>query len=708
MPRVVNLRVDRSRREYAGNARCEVFIDPEVLGAHGLAAGAFVRLSTFWGKTILGRVGEPIAEDAGTGIIRLDRLQRQALKSRLLEEVEVHFLERLPPVAKIRLQAGVDLTSAGSHHIEDHLREFLLNHAVTASEGMLLHAHFHHSAAGALYRVNKVEPEAGIITPDTKVILDPNPAGFADGIGLDATFEDVGGLGPELELVRELVQLPLQLPLAYRHLGVRPPRGIIFYGPPGTGKTHLARALANEIDAQFYYINGPDIVGTMYGETEQNLRDIFGEASHHAPAIILIDELDALAPKRGGSGAHSDVRMVTQLLSLMDGLSRVDGVVVIGTTNRLETLDIALRRPGRFDRELYFGPPSVAGREEILRIHTREMPLSHDATEYIPELAAKLHGFVGADIQELCREAALSALRRSVPERLERLQSVIHKVPHISIRKEDFVAATRQVRPSAMREAIVQTPQFSWADCAGLEAVKGELERLVRLPLEQPERARELGFDGILLSGPPGTGKTLLAHGVAEACGVNFLAVRCPELFSKWLGDSEEAVRHVFRVARQLAPVIAFFDQLDALAAVRSEDGGLRTNQRMVSQLLLELDAISGFDRQVVVLAATNRIDLLDPAVMTPGRLGTILHVALPSSSDREAIAMVHLRGVETPPGMTLEIARRTEGGSGADVRRICQAVKRSAFFRGRPDRIEWEDLEGCSTAPVSLAMDYR
>jgi len=677
------LTVERSSREYAANSASWAVLDPAVMEGHGLKVGDLVRVATFW-REIWVRIDFPEAADRGTGLIRLDRLQRQTLKARLHERVEVNREEE-KSATRVRLQPAVSLGAASSHHLEEHLKEELEHNRTPLSKGMILFLHFHHSVAGTLFKVLDIEGGPGVVTAETDVILDDAPDSFTDELGLDITFEDLGGLDREIRLVKELLQLPLQFPGIYRQVGIQPPRGVIFYGPPGTGKTRLAKAMTSEVNAQFYYINGPEIIGSTYGESEGNLRKIFGEATHHAPSVIFIDELDVLAPKRGETGSHSDTRIVTQLLSLMDGINKVDGVVVVGTTNRINALDVALRRPGRFDRELYIGPPNEAGRLQILVIHTREMPLGREAEAYLPVLASQSHGFVGADLMELCREAGLNALRRQVQDLTSGRKLAQLDVNKILVEREDFIRARNQCRPSASREALVVVADQGFDMVGGLARAKEQLIELVVNPLLsggncQPED--NLLNDGIVLSGPSGTGKSLLARAVAKESGVDFISISGPELFTKWLGESEEAVRHVFQLARQLAPCIVFFDQLDALAPVRGLDSGSRTTERVVNQLLSELDNLGNKGR-IVTLAATNRLDLVDPALLQPGRFGTNISFRLPDEGERAQIMEIFLRTRDLTEslgeGLRQELARRTEGLTGAELRSLVECLRRES-----------------------------
>lgn len=683
----IMLSVDRLKSELTNVAsKSLAHIDPAVMEAHGLQAGAVIKISTdFTRYPIPARIGESYEEDRGSGVIRLDRFLRTALKAKINQEVEIQLVASVPELESVTLMPPIDVSTA--HHLNDHLQDSFMANRTPLGRGSVVYATFHDSVAGTTYKVTKVQPDIGEVSAKTKIFVEVPSAG---GIKADEeiSFEDVGGMQKEITLVRELVQLPLQFPQVYRQLGILPPRGILFYGPPGSGKTYLARAIANEVRAGFYYINGPDVVGTMYGETEANLRKIFAEAAHHAPSIVLIDELDAIAPHREKSGAQSDVRMVTQLLSLLDGLMKVDGVVVIGTTNRVDAIEVALRRPGRFDREIFIGPPSAAGRLEILHIHSREMPLSEEASRYLPHVAEVSHGFVGADLMELCREAGLNSLRRSSSGLLDHLAAFRFQESMLQVNARDFDAALGKIRPSAIREAFATIPNVSWDDVGGLTEIKEQLQNIVQRPLKEPEIFRAAGVSpptGILLYGPPGTGKTLVAKALAKACGVNFLAMDGPEVFTKWLGESEEAIRHIFRVARQLSPSIIFFDQLDALAPLRGTDSGSRTTERVVNQLLAELDGMDTAQGNVIVIAATNRIDLVDPSVLRPGRLGTHFCLPLPNQEDRLEILEKEMRGLGFrlhSDHLLVNLARQTAGCSGADIHALCVEARMNALKR--------------------------
>jgi len=487
------------------------------------------------------------------------------------------------------------------------------------------------------------------------------------------TYEDIGGMGKELSRVREMIELPLKYPAVFQHLGIEPPKGVLLCGPPGTGKTLIARAVANEANAYFLPVNGPEIIHKYYGESEAKLREIFEKAAQKGNSIIFLDEIDAIAPKRVEVTGEVEKRVVAQLLSLMDGLASRGQVIVIGATNIPDSLDPALRRPGRFDREITIGVPDQKGRLEILQIHTRGMPLEEDVDlERVAELTA---GFVGADLLALCREAAMNRLRTILPHLYpdpEGLSPELLALLRVSM--QDFLQALEEVEPSATREFLVEVPSTGWEDVGGLDEIKQHLRETIEWPLKYAElfeQVRAQAPRGILLYGPPGTGKTLLARAVANEANANFISIKGPALLSKWVGESERAVREVFRKARQAAPCVVFFDEIDALVAPRGA-GGEAAAERVLSQLLTEMDGIEEL-RRVVVLGATNRLDMIDPALLRPGRFDLQLRLELPDRTSRRQILAVHTRKMPVAEDVDLDgLAAETEGFSGADIRYLC------------------------------------
>ncbi|BCU70478.1 CDC48 family AAA ATPase [Stygiolobus caldivivus] len=529
------------------------------------------------------------------------------------------------------------------------------------------------------FSVIQVRPQGVVIVSDeTSITISEKP--FEQAKYPRVTYEDIGGMKHIIQKIRELVELPLRHPELFKRLGIEPPKGILLYGPPGVGKTLLAKAVANETEAYFTSINGPEIMSKFYGESEQRLREIFEDAKKHAPAIIFIDEIDAIAPKRDEVIGEVERRVVAQLLTLMDGLENRGNVIVIAATNRPNAVDPALRRPGRFDRELEIPLPDKQGRLEILQIHTRSMPLSKDVD--LQKLADMTHGYTGADLSALVREAAMNALRRY----LQMIDLSQDKIPpeileKMEVNMDDFLKAFKDIVPSGLREIYVEVPEVHWDDIGGLEDVKEELREVVEYPLKYREAYETVGIEppkGILLFGPPGTGKTMLAKAVATESGANFIAVRGPEVLSKWVGESEKAIREIFRKARQAAPTVIFFDEIDAIAPMRglSVDSGV--TERIVNQLLAEMDGIEKLEN-VVVIAATNRPDILDPALLRPGRFDRLIYVPPPDKRARLEILKVHTKNVPMAEDVTLEeIAEKTEGYTGADL----SALVREATLR--------------------------
>jgi len=532
--------------------------------------------------------------------------------------------------------------------------------------------------------VAQVRPraEAVVITSLTKVEVSEKTADVVRKAPR-ISYEDIGGLGDQIQRVREMMELPLRYPQLFEKLGVEPPKGILLHGPPGTGKTLIAKAVANETDAHFITLNGPEIMSKYYGESEARLREIFEEANKHAPSIIFIDELDAIAPKREEVTGEVERRIVAQLLGLMDGLQARGQVVVIGATNRPSALDPALRRPGRFDREIEIGIPDRNGRLETLQIHTRGMPLTKDVK--LEKIADVTHGFVGADLQALCKEGAMRALRKVLPEIDLESEAIPPKViEELKVSMNDLVDALKDVEPSAMREVLIESPNVKWSDIGDLEDVKQQLMESIEWPIKYPEvfeYAKTKPPKGILLYGPPGTGKTLLAKAIASESEANFLSIKGPELLSKWVGESEKGVRETFRKAKQAAPSIIFFDEIDAITPQRGGGfGDSHVTERVISQILTELDGLEEL-RNVVVLAATNRPDIIDPALLRPGRFDRLIGISPPNKEARKEIFKIHLDGKPLKSDVKLEtLAEKTESYVGADIEAICREASMLAI----------------------------
>lgn len=515
----------------------------------------------------------------------------------------------------------------------------------------------------------------------------------------EINYEDIGGLDQEIDQIREMVELPMKHPEVFEHVGIGAPKGVLLTGPPGTGKTLLAKAVAAETESNFYSINGPEIMSKYYGESEKQLRSVFEKADKDSPSIIFIDELDSIAPKRSETTGEVERRVVAQLLTLMDGLKSRGQVVVIAATNRDDALDSALRRPGRFDREIAINPPQTQARKEILQIHTRGMPLD-DSVDF-DKLADTTMGYTGADLEVLCKEAALNSLKVYMPD----LKHYDQKVPSnvlekIKIKMDDFVSAFRKVEPSAMREVLIRKPDIKYSDIGGLDEIKGKMQEIIEWPLKSGEMFKKTGITpprGIILSGPPGTGKTLLAKAVANEAEANFISVKGPELISKWVGESEKHVREIFKKARQVAPSIIFFDEFDSIASTRTDSSSSSSEERVVNQLLTEIDGIEELSG-VTVIAATNRVDLVDPALLRPGRFDEIIELDLPDTETRRKIVEVHTKNMPLENVDLDKVVSSTESLSGADIASICKnagmnAIRR-AFSQGNNEvKVKDEDF---------------
>lgn len=656
----IRLRVKRAIPKDVG--RGIIRMDPEDMGAISCKIGDIVGISGQ--EDSVARVLPTYINDRGKGLVFLDGLLRE----------NAHIgLEDYLTVYKVTAQMAVAVTltalspGRGGYDVQ-YLGQFLEGLALV--EGDRLRADFI-GATGRDFRVVSAQPKGPVILQSqTRINLQDAPSA-ASAPRIRVSYEDIGGLSKQIGRIREMIELPLKYPQVFERLGVEPPKGVLLFGAPGCGKTLVARAVASETQAHFVKINGPEIIHKFYGESEARLRSIFEDAARKAPTIIFIDEIDAIAPKRAEVLGEVEKRVVAQLLSLMDGLQTRGQVIVIGATNIPDSLDPALRRPGRFDRELMFPAPDKDGRLEILQIHTRAMPLAPDVE--LTHLASITHGFVGADLAAVCREAAMNAVRDLIPH----ISWETNEVPYdllmaLEVQMAHFNASLREIEPSALRDIIIEVPEVGWTDVGGLESIKQVLIESVNWPLRYADLFAEAKVTpprGILLTGPPGTGKTLLARALAKESEANFLSIKGPQLFSKWVGESEKGIRELFRKARQSAPAIVFLDEIDAMAARRGAGGGdSGVAERVISQLLTEMDGIQEMEG-VIVVAATNRPDLIDAAIMRPGRFDFHLELPAPDEAARLEILKIHTKGRPLESDVVLEsLASELEGSVGADI----------------------------------------
>jgi len=653
-------------------------LDPHTLMVLQLIPGDIIEIEGK--KRTSAKVWRADRNDWEQNIIRIDGFIRQNAAVGIGDMVRIKKAE-IKPAEKVVLAPPEGTSIQFGGDAEDMVKRQIMKRPISKGDIIPVMSTMAHPFLGRVVTGQAIplvaieaEPEGIIlITDKTDIKLRDKPV-VLDVTGTGITYEDIGGLTDEIQRLREMIELPMKHPEVFERLGIEPPKGVLMYGPPGTGKTLIAKAVANESGANFFSIAGPEIMSKYYGESEQRLREIFEQANEGAPSIIFIDELDSIAPKREEVTGEVERRVVAQLLTMMDGLEERGQVVVIGATNRIDAIDPALRRPGRFDREIEIGVPDRLERIEILQIHTRGMPLSGDVRlEYISD---RTHGFVGADISALAKEAAMKALRRYLPQ-IKLDEAVPHEtLESMHVTGDDFEMALKEVEPSAMREVMIEIPKVTWDDVGGLDEAKQEIQEAVEWPLLYPAKFEKMNIRpprGILLYGPPGTGKTLLAKAVANESTANFISVRGPQLLSKWVGESEKAIREVFKKARQVAPSIIFLDELDAIAPIRGTEFGSKTSERVINQLLTELDGIESL-KNVVVIAATNRPEIIDPALIRSGRFDRLVFIGPPGRAERIGIFRIHLKNIPLTDDVNIEeLADLTENYVGSDIESLCR-----------------------------------
>jgi transitional endoplasmic reticulum ATPase len=658
--------------EHRDIGRFIVRIDAVSMEKLGVRTGDIIQIK---GKRATAAIAWPAYQgDKGREIIRMDgRIRRNAGVS-LSEKVTVSRANEEPARSVILAPTSVPIRP--EPRFEEFVKRKLLNCPVTPQDTVFIPI----LGRAIPFKVTSIKPAGTVVVQHSTILtIAEKPTGDIIGTSM-VTYEEIGGLSDEIQRIREMVELPMKHPELFKRLGIDPPRGLILHGPPGTGKTLLAKAVASESEANFIHINGPEIMSKFYGESEQKLRKIFEDAEENAPSIIFIDEIDAIAPKREDVQGEVERRVVAQLLATMDGLKSRGQVVVIAATNRVNAIDPALRRPGRFDREIEIGVPDKTGRLEVLHIHSRGMPLTEegDLRVDLAALASRTHGFVGADLHALCREAAMKALRRYLPKiNLDEEEIPQDVLEQLEVTNDDFLGALREIQPTAVREVFIEIPNVRWSDIGGLQEVKDTLIEVVEWPLKRPETFTRLGISppkGVLIYGPPGAGKTLLARAVATESEANFISVKGPELLSKWVGESEKAVREIFRKARTAAPAIIFFDEIDAIAPTRGRSAGdSHVTERVISQLLTEMDGLESM-KDVIVLAATNRPELIDRALLRTGRFDRFVYVPAPDKSSRHKIFEIYTKNMPLDEDVVIEkLVEMTEYFVGGDVEALCR-----------------------------------
>jgi transitional endoplasmic reticulum ATPase len=671
----LTLKVAETNPKFVG--RGIALIDPKIMEELNLATGDVIEITGHKKKSyVLLWSSQPT--DYGKKLIRIDGYTRSNISVGIDDKVTISKVNNVKKAEQVILSPTEELNIVG---LEEHLPELLEGRVV--AKGDTIPLNIMGRKIGFVITSTTPLDAASLIDSQTEFIIGAVPKASAKGVPR-VTYEDIGGLKNEVQKVREMIELPLRHPEIFERIGIEAPKGVLLYGPPGTGKTLLAKAVANETNANFYSIGGPEIMSKFYGESEERLRETFKQAQENAPSIIFIDEIDSIAPKREEVSGDVEKRVVSQLLTLMDGIGSRGKLVVIGATNRPDALDPALRRPGRFDREIEIGIPDQEGRFDILQIHTRGMPLTEDVN--LESFAKITHGFVGADLEALSKEAAMRSLRRILPEiNMEQTKIPVEVLNKIKITHKDFEDALKDVQPSALREVHVQRPNITWDQIGGLNEVKSELAEAIEWPLKYADLFDQADVKppkGLLLYGPPGTGKTMIAKAVAATSEANFISVKGPELISKWVGESEKAIRETFRKARQASPCVIFFDELDAVAPRRGgSEGDSHVTERVISQMLTELDGLEDL-KGVVVIGATNRPDIIDEALLRPGRFDRILEVPVPDKESRREILKIHTskKPLDHDTVNIDKLVELTEGYTGADIAAMVNAAAMSAI----------------------------